>query len=76
MTELRFHRGLYDATAIDEAAATFADYATLERADDATHLVVRVTSSDGARERKVAAELANFALGLTIRKGGTVGATA
>jgi len=74
--EKRFHRELYEASSVDDAVTTFADYATLERADDATHLVVRIAAADAARERKIAAELANFALGLTIRKGGTLGASA
>lgn len=76
MIELRFHRELYDATAVDEALKTFDGYATFERDDVPSHFVVRLTAGEDARERRIAAELSNFALGLTIRKGGTLGATA
>ncbi len=70
MIELRFHRGLYEGKALDEALKTYATYATFEQAEEQTHWVIRVTGSSPARERKIADELANFALGLTIRSGG------
>lgn len=71
MTELRFHRDLYDGEAVDEAIKTFDRYAKIERVQEDTHWVVRL-SSDAAgskeRERRIAGELGNFALGLTIRR--------
>jgi hypothetical protein len=67
---LRLARSLYDAAALDEAAAAFSAHATIDRADDASHFVLGVRSSrKGAeRERRIAGELANWALGATIRK--------
>ena len=70
MIELRFHRELYDGKAVDEALKTFDRFATLEQVDDASHWVVRVTAKDASREQKIADEISNFALGLTIRAGG------
>lgn len=70
MIELRFHRELYAGTAIDAALVRLADYAAFERNEDGAYFVVRVTAASPTRARKVAGELANFALGLTIEKGG------
>jgi len=70
--ELRFHRELYDGKAVDEAIQTFTRHATLEPVEDATDWVVRISATSEARERKIANELSNFALGLTIRSGGGV----
>lgn len=74
MIELRFHRGLYAGKALDEALKTYGSFATFEQAEEPTHWVVRVTATSPARERKIADELANFALGLTIRSGGATAA--
>jgi len=68
--ELRFHRELYAGTAIDAALVRLADYAQFERAEDGAHFVVRVSAANEKRARKVARELGNFALGLTVEKGG------
>lgn len=73
MIELRFHRELYDGNAVDEAIKAFDRFATLDRAVEPSCWVVRVTAKDASRERKVADELGNFALGLTIRSGSTLG---
>jgi hypothetical protein len=70
MIELRFHRELYAGTAIDAAMGRLAAYGAFEREEDGAYFVVRVTARDDARARKVAGELANFALGLTVEKGG------
>jgi hypothetical protein len=67
MTELRFHRELYRGTAIDEALKVFAAYAQFEQAEEPSHWIVRVTSADPAREKRIARELSNYALGLTIK---------
>lgn len=66
MTELRFHRELYEGKAVDEALKIFGAHATFEQAEEAAHWVVRVTGADEAREKRIAGELANYALGLTI----------
>ncbi len=65
MTELRLHRTLYRGTAVDEAMKVYGAYATFERLEDGDHWVVRVTGTSPARERRVARELSNYALGLT-----------
>ncbi len=70
MTELRLHRTLYRGTAVDEAIKFYAAYATFEQAEEADHWVVRVTSTSEARERRVAKELANYALGRTAAQHG------
>lgn len=65
MITLRFHRDLYDGRAVDAALGVFADHARCERREEPTHWVVDVHAE--ADERLVARELANYALGLTIR---------
>jgi hypothetical protein len=70
VTELRFHRELYAEKAVADALELFAPHASFERADEPSHLVVRISGRDAAREQRIASELANFALGLTIKSGG------
>ena len=67
MTELRFHRGLYAGLAVEEAVKLFAPHATLRLREEPDHWVVEVEG--GARERRVAGELGNYALGLTVKHG-------
>ena len=66
MKELRLHRKLYRGPSIDEALKLYAKYATFEQAEEPDYWVVRVTAGSPAREERVAGELANYALGLTI----------
>jgi hypothetical protein len=66
VTELRFHRTLYRGTSVDEAIKVYGAYATLEQLEEGDHWVVRVSSTTPARERRIARELANYALGLTV----------
>lgn len=63
MTELRLHRAIYDGRAVDAAAKTFARYARLELVEEPSHWLVRITAASPARERTVAGELGNHALG-------------
>ena len=70
MTELRFHREIYRGTALDEAVKVFAKFATFELAEEPEHWVVKLTAKSAARERQVAGELGNYALGLAIKNGG------
>jgi hypothetical protein len=65
--ELRFHRELYDGKAVDEALQIFGAHAKFEQAEEPSHWIVRLTGTDAAREKRVAGEFANYALGLTIR---------
>jgi hypothetical protein len=70
MRELRLHRELYRGEAVDAAAKLYAPYARIELAEEPTHWIVRVSASTSAREVRVARELANHALGTTIRDRG------
>lgn len=63
MTELRFGKDIYDGRAVDAAVRQFARYARIETVEEAGHWVVRVTAATPARERTVAGELGNRALG-------------
>jgi hypothetical protein len=68
VTTLRLHRELYARHAVDEAIRVFAPHATLERRDDASHWTVQITAATPERERRVAGELGNYALGLTVQE--------
>jgi hypothetical protein len=70
VTELMFNRELYQGTAVDEAVKLFAGLAAFELAEAPRHFIVRVTASTPERERKVAGELGNYALGLTVKHRG------
>jgi hypothetical protein len=66
VTELRFHRDLYKGAAVDAAAKVYQDYVGIELIEEDSHWVVRLTSDDPERERLVAGELGNYALGATV----------
>lgn len=68
MTELRFHRTLYKGEAVDEAVKRFAGFGTFELREEPDYWVVEIQGGD--RERRIAGELGNFALGLTVKRGG------
>ena len=70
MRELRFHRELYRGESVDEAIKVYAPYAAITPVEDETHWVVRIESSSKERERRIGDEMANYALGLTIRSRG------
>jgi hypothetical protein len=65
--ELRFHRTIYRGTAIDESVKTYGSYATFELTEAPDYWVVKVSGTSEARERRVAGELGNYALGLTVK---------
>lgn len=69
MIERRFHRDLYPTAAVDGAVKVFERFARFEVVDEGDYRVVRVSAKRPERERKVALELGNYALGLT-RQGG------
>ena len=69
MIERRFHRDLYPTTSVDGAVKVFERFARFELVDDGDYRVVRITAKRPERERKVALELGNYALGLTRREG-------
>jgi hypothetical protein len=66
--ERRFHRDLYPTAAVDGAVAVYARFARFEVAEEGDYRVVRVTAKKPERERMVALELGNYALGLTRRE--------
>lgn len=68
MTELRFHRDVYRGESIDEAIKVFLRFGTFETFEEPEHWVVRVSAKSPARERQLAGELGNYALGLTLRE--------
>jgi hypothetical protein len=67
MIALKLHKSLYQAAAVDEAVRVYGPHATLERGDEGDHFVVRIVGSTPAREHRVAGELGNYALGVTIK---------
>lgn len=70
MTELRFHRQLYSGEAVDQAVKAFAGHATFHLQETDDHWVVDLEARDPALQRRLEGELANYALGLTVQRGG------
>jgi hypothetical protein len=71
---LMLHRTLYDSEAIDRAITTYAGHATITRSDSGDHVRIVIERDPPARAERIARELANFALGLTIQtRGGVTG---
>jgi hypothetical protein len=64
---LRLHRELYEGKAVDEALGVFAAHGTYERKEEPSHWVVEITARTPERERRIAGELGNYALGLTTK---------
>jgi len=67
VTALRLQRDLYDGAALGEALTVFAPHGTFERRDQPSHFVVEITAATPERERRIAGELGNYALGLTVK---------
>lgn len=67
MTRLAFHKSLYAGTAVDEAVKTFAPHATFQLTETEAAWVVEFSVADSRKELRVARELGNFALGLTVQ---------
>jgi hypothetical protein len=65
---VRFHRDLYPGDVLDEALKVYEPFATIERREEPSHWVVSLTAEKEAREGRIAGELANYALGLTVKK--------
>jgi hypothetical protein len=65
---VRFHRDLYPGAVLDEALRVYEPFATIERSEEPSHWVVRLKADKEAREGRIAGELANYALGLTVQK--------
>lgn len=67
MTKLAFHKSLYAGKAIDEAVKVFAPHGAFELSETEAAWVVQLTVADARKELRVARELQNFALGLTVQ---------
>lgn len=67
MTVLRLHRDLYQGAALDQALGIYAEHGTFARKDEPGHWVVEITARSPERERRIAGELGNYALGLTAK---------
>jgi hypothetical protein len=76
VTELRLHRDIYRGPSVDEALKIFAAHATFERIEERAHWVIRIASRTPQREKRIAGELGNYALGLTVKAQGRTKATA
>jgi hypothetical protein len=63
--ELRLHRAIYDGRAVDAAAKALGRYARLELVRSRATGWCAVVAATPARERTVAGELGNHALGAT-----------
>src|SRR5690606_31788820 len=70
--ELRLHRELYRGEHVDQAIKIYDRFAKIERAEEESHWIVRLEATSPERERKIAGELANYALGLTIQQRGGI----
>lgn len=70
MRALRFHREIYRGEYVDEAVKVYQRFASFTTREEAEHWVVEVAGRTPERERQVALELANYALGLTIKNRG------
>ena len=71
MRALRFAKELYRGEHVDEALKLFERYGTLERAEEDDAWVVKIEAGSRAKERRLAGEIANYALGLTVQHRGT-----
>lgn len=72
---LRLHRALYASSAIEQAIELYAPHAEIARAEEGDHVVLSIASPRPGRAERVARELANYALGLTVQtRGGAAGA--
>lgn len=70
MRELRFSKDLYLGEQVDAALQVFARYGRIEREEDEGGWIVRLHAGTRAKERRLAGEIANYALGATIRARG------
>ncbi len=68
--DLRFHRDLYAGPAIDEAVKVFARFGEFQLSETPDAWCLRLRAVRPAQTRRLAHELANYALGLTVQRGG------
>ena len=67
MRTLRFPKEVYLGEQVDAATKVYARFGTLETSEDDGHWIVSLTCTTPEREAKLAGELGNYALGLTVR---------
>jgi hypothetical protein len=65
--ELRFDKTLYEGTQVDAALEVFGRFGSFERAEETDAWIVRIEAGSKARERRLAGEIGNYALGLTMK---------
>lgn len=70
MKRLSFAKDIYGGTAVDEAVKVFERFGQLGRSETPSAWVVDVACKSPARERQVAGELCNYALGLAVKARG------
>jgi uncharacterized protein YfiM (DUF2279 family) len=63
----RLHSSLYEKDAVDAAVRAFGSHAQVELTEEGEYWLARV-EAEGADERTILGELANFALGLTVEQ--------
>jgi hypothetical protein len=68
--DLRFDRSLYSGPAVDEAVKVFARHGEFHLSQETEAWVVKLRALKAAQTRRLAHELANYALGLTVQRGG------
>ncbi len=76
MSTLRFHKALYAGEAVDSALKQLAEFGRFETREEPEHWVVEVEATRSGLQRRLEGELCNFALGLTIERGGPSAASA
>ncbi|MCA9688874.1 MAG: HxsD-like protein [Nannocystaceae bacterium] len=69
--ELRFHRDIYAGEAVDEAVKLFSGFADFELREQDDAWIVSLTAKNPAQQTRLCGEFSNFALGLTIQRGGS-----
>jgi hypothetical protein len=71
--EKRFHSDLYDGNAVDAAVRVYEGFGTFELEKTPEAFIVRIRANSGIDERRLADELANYALGTTIESRNVAG---
>ena len=71
MINVQLHREIYASSAVDEAVEVFSRYGNIAKQDVGSHWSFAIEVPVSAdRERQLAGEFCNYALGLTVRTGG------
>lgn len=68
--DLRLDRTLYSGPAVDEAVKVFARHGEFHLSQETDAWVVKLRALRAEQTRRLAHELANYALGLTVQRGG------